>query len=155
MTNDEKLDLIKDEIKKNKKKQEKRVAELKQKISEIASKALTLSNENYHLKGSLSRKIADCDEYEYARDEAVRVSEIAKRENEVLKDVVYKMYEQIQHMYRATVLPDMFLPGGKVIFPTEIMKLQADWFYSVNEELHDVLDVSRFAVCKGIDDQII
>ena len=154
ITNDEKLEMIKDKIKRDRKKAAAREKEIKEKLSEIASKALKFSNENYHLKGNLAKKIADCECLEREIAEHREKEKAWKTDSERMKSVIYKMHEQIQHMYRATVLPDMFLPGGKVIFPNEVMNLQADWFYTINEELYHVLDLS-FLAKMNVDDQII
>lgn len=135
MNNDEKLDIIKQVIKSERKKAAKREQELKKKLSQVAEKTLELSNENYRLK--MLRSTFN----------SVQV------DNANLRSVIYKMHAQIQCMYRATVLPDMFLPGGKIIFPSEMMQLQADWFYTVQEELHNVLDLKRLGM--NVDDQII
>lgn len=146
MTNDEKLALIKDKIKKNRKKAAAREKELKEKLSDLASRILKLSNENYHLKQGIADKIVEREDCESERDELLRAGVISGVEREKLKSVIYKMHEQIQHMYRATVLPDLFMPGGKVIFPPEIMNIQAEWFYTINEELCDVLDSEKFGL---------
>ena len=184
LENEERLKIIKDAVRMSNKKHAESRKHLKNKISDIAAKTLKLSNENFRLKQELTEskyalsakneqldRLSDDVEENFRLKEELTESKYAlsgKNEQldrlsgdvEIMRNVIYSMYEQIQLMYSATVLPDMFLPGGKVIFPKEIMEIQASWFYFLNEELSHVIDHKRVGNAGNIegnkiDDQII